>query len=88
MKKFAALVLIGVMVVAALGLFSVGTASAGGASYAPLAAGTATPAPIAPNRLPPTGGEADLGGALLVMALGSLLVIGGLALRTLRQPNA
>ncbi len=88
MKKFATLVLIGVLVLAALGLFSVGTASAGGPSYGPLAAGTATPVSVAPNRLPPTGGQADLGGALLIVALGSLLVIGGLALRTLRQPNA
>ena len=87
MKKFAALVLIGVLVFAALGMFTTGSASAGGGSYTPLAAGTATPA-AAPNRLPPTGGQADLSGALLIMALGSLLVMGGLALRTLRQPNA
>lgn len=87
MKKFAALVLIGVLVFAALGMFTTGSASAGGESYAPPAAGTATPA-AAPNRLPPTGGQADLSGALLIMALGSLLVMGGLALRTLRQPNA
>ncbi len=87
MKKFAALMLIGILVFAALGLFSAGTASASGASYAPAAAGTATPA-AAPNRLPPTGGQADLSGALLIIGAGSLLVIGGLALRTLRQPQA
>lgn len=87
MKKFAMLVLIGVLVFAALGMFTTGSASADGLSYAPQAAGTATPA-AAPDRLPPTGGQADLGGALLIMALGSVLVLGGLALRTLRQPNA
>ena len=87
MKKFAALMLIGILVFAALGLFSASTASASGASYAPAAAGTATPA-AAPNRLPPTGGQADLSGALLIIGVGSLLVIGGLALRTLRQPQA
>ena len=85
MKKFAALVLIGVLMFAALGMFTTGSASAGGQSYAPLAAGTAPPV-LQPARLPPTGGEVDLSGALLIMGLGSLLVIGGLALRTLRQP--
>jgi hypothetical protein len=88
MKKFAALVLVGVLMFAALGMFTTGSASAGGAGYAPLAAGTSTPPAVAPARLPPTGGEADISGALLIIGLGSLLVIGGLALRTLRQPQA
>lgn len=88
MKKFAALVLVGVLVFAAMGMFTTGSVSARGASYAPLAAATATPIPAQPARLPPTGGQADLSGALLIIGLGSLLVIGGLALRTLRQPNA
>jgi hypothetical protein len=88
MKKFVALVLVGVLMFAALGMFTAGSASASGQSYAPLAAGaTATPV-LQPARLPPSGGEADLSGALLVIGLGSLLVIGGLALRTLRQPHA
>ena len=87
MKKFAALVLVGVLMFAALGMFTTGSASASGHSYAPPAAGTATPV-LQPARLPPSGGEADLSGALLIMGLGSLLVIGGLALRTLRQPQS
>ena len=87
MKKFAALVLVGVLMFAALGMFTTESASASGQSYAPQAAATATPIPAQPNRLPPTGGEADLSGALLIIGLGSLLVIGGLALRTLRRPQ-
>jgi hypothetical protein len=87
MKKFVALVLVGVLMFAALGMFTAGSASASGPGYAPRAAASATPA-VAPNRLPPTGGQADLTGALLIIGLGSLLVIGGLALRTLRQPRA
>ena len=43
MKKFAALVLVGVLMFAALGMFTTGSASASGHSYAPPAAGTATP---------------------------------------------
>ena len=88
MKKFAALVLVGVLMFAALGMFTTGSASAGGTSYAPQAAATATPIPPQINRLPVSGGEADLSGALLIIGLGSLLVIGGLALRTRRQPHA
>jgi hypothetical protein len=88
MKKFAALVLVGVLMFAALGMFTAGSASASRQSYAPWAVATATPVPVQINRLPVAGGEADLSGALLIIGLGSLLVIGGLALRTLRQPHA
>ncbi len=88
MKKVAALVLGGMLMLALLGMFTAGTASASGTSYAPRAAGTSTPVAVAPDRLPPSGGEADLSGALLVIGLGSLLVVGGLTLRTLRRPQS
>lgn len=88
MKKLAVMSLVLMLMFAALWMATAGSASASGSGAPPRAVATATPRPPTELRLPPSGGEADLSGALLVIGLGSLLVIGGLTLRMPRRPQA